>query len=240
MHRHLDRHLNEIVFTKCNDRTCCREWKSEEVLRHFNNSQVDVKFPAPTQSNQCVGHYKTFLQECTNQTKRYGHEGQPTAVADNLGSCKFGGKAYNFKSKTAKAKRMSVFHRRQTKVVSSTNYKCHMADCGRVFQSLSSLNRHKNKEGHTTRKNRKEAAGKKPNESKKRQRTLQDLLQGAEARNGLEEEKACAALECIISSDNSSEIDWIQCDTCGRWLHAICVGVEDSSEIEHFLCHSCE
>lgn len=27
MHRHLDRHLNEIVFTKCDDRTCCGEWR---------------------------------------------------------------------------------------------------------------------------------------------------------------------------------------------------------------------
>ena len=110
MHQHLDRHLNEIVFRKCEDRTFCGESRSEEILQHFNNSQLNVKFPAPTQSKECMGHYKTFLQECM------GHEGQPTAVADNLGSCQFGCKAYKFKLKTAKARHMSVFHWRQTKV----------------------------------------------------------------------------------------------------------------------------
>ena len=241
MHQHLDRHLNEIVFTKYENRTCCEEWRSKEILQHFDNSLLSVKFPAPTQSKECMGHYKTSLQECISETKRYGHEGQPTAVADNLGSCQLRCRAYHFKSKTAKARHISVFHRRQTKVAPGlTSYKCDVANCGGVFKSLSSLNRHKIKDGHTTRKNRKEPIGKKrtskqPGSSSKRQRTLQDML-----RNSMEEDQACAALECTITSYSSMEIDWIQCDRCDRWLHAICVGVKDPSEIDQYVCYSCE
>ena len=68
-----------------------------------------------------------------------------------------------------------------------TPYKCGAANCGRVFKSLSSLNRHKNKQGHTAKTNRKEPVGKKraseqPTGSSKLQRTLRDMLKGAEAR----------------------------------------------------------
>ena len=221
---------------------------SQVILQHFDNSLLTVKFPAPTQSKECMGHYKTFLQECTNETKRYGHEGQPTPVADNLlvKSCQLGCKAYNFKSKTAKARHISVFHRRPTKVASGlTPHKCDVANSGRVFKSLSSLNRHKNQQGHIARKNRKKSVGKKrtseqPGGSSKRQRTLQDMLRGAEARNSMEEDMACAALECIITSDSSIEIDWIQCDSCDCWLHTICVGVEDPGEIDQYVCYLCE
>ena len=159
-----------------------------------------MKFPAPTPSKERRGHYKTFLQECLNETKRYGHEGQPTAVADNLGSCQFGCKAYSFKSKTAKARHISVFHRRQSEVAPvSQIYKCNINECGKVFQSLSSLNRHKIKEAHTARLIQKETTGnkrgsKQPSKSRKRQRTLQELLRCGETRDaGDESEDACAA-----------------------------------------------
>ena len=53
--------------------------------------------------------------------------------------------------------------------------------------------------------------------------------------------RASAASECIISSDSNSKIDWIQCDSCDRWLHTICVGEEeDPSEIDHRVCYSCK
>ena len=148
MHQHLDRHLNEIVFTKCEDRACCGEWRSEETLQHFENSQLHVNFPSPTQSKNAWDTTKHFFK------------GVPTKQ-DGPGSCQFGCKAYNFKSKTAKARHMSVFHQHQVKVAPGlTPYKCDVAGCGRVFQSLSSLNQHKTR-AHTARKNRKETAGKK-------------------------------------------------------------------------------
>ena len=75
MHKHADRHLNEIIFTKCNNKTCCKTFRSEMVRDHFNGK---VKFPSPSISKN--GHYNTFFQECINQQKRYSDVGQPTAV----------------------------------------------------------------------------------------------------------------------------------------------------------------
>ena len=50
MFQHLDRHLNEIVFLKCDDRSCCSPWKSEELRKFLE------KFFAPSLGNYIEGH----------------------------------------------------------------------------------------------------------------------------------------------------------------------------------------
>lgn len=153
LHQHLDRHLNEIVFVKCNDLSCCKKWQSKGILQHFGGIQSNLKFPSPTLSKERKGHYNTFLQECLNESKRYGHDGQPSAAKENLGACSSGCKSYHFKSKTGKARQMSVFHRRQSVAVEQQSaFKCKVNFCGNVFSSLSTLNRHKSQVGHTARR----------------------------------------------------------------------------------------
>ena len=78
MFRHLDRHLNEIVFVKCKDKTCCKEWLSKDLYNHLN--QFKFRLPAPTKNKYHDGHHETFLQRCLNKEGKYGDEGQPTAT----------------------------------------------------------------------------------------------------------------------------------------------------------------
>ena len=40
-----DRHLNEVIFIKCNDKTCCKTFGSEMVCDHFNGKE---KLPSPS------------------------------------------------------------------------------------------------------------------------------------------------------------------------------------------------
>ena len=148
MHKHADRHLNEIIFTKCNDKTCCKTFRSEMVRDHFNGK---VKFPSPSISKN--GHYNTFFQECINQQKRYGDVGQPTAVEKQLGVCDFC-PSFAFKSKTEKEKHNGIFHRRQKLPARKPNdklFKCIFEGCAETFHSLVSLSRHQPAQKHRKR-----------------------------------------------------------------------------------------
>ena len=226
MHQHLDRHLNEIVFVKCEDLSCCKKWQSKDILQHFGGIQSNIKFPSPMLSKARKGHYNTFPQECLNESKRYGHDGQPSAPNKKLGTCPSGCKFYRFKSKTGKDRHTSVFHRRQSVAVETQQsaFKCKVNGCGKVFSSLSTLNHHKSQVGHTARrmksridqepsarqnvandslatKQKVKSTGK---VSRKRQRSSQELLRNANERNCDEREDPCGAIECIIACDFSA------------------------------------
>ena len=177
MHKHADRHLNEIIFTKCNDKTCCKTFRSEMVRDHFNGK---VKFPSPSISKN--GHYNTFFQECINQQKRYGDVGQPTGVEKQLGVCDFC-PSFAFKSKTEKEKHNSIFHRRQKLPARKPNvkvFKCLFEGCAETFQSQASLSRHQTAHKHRkrdqVRNQLQEKAKKRKGKQQKKQFTIADVL----------------------------------------------------------------
>lgn len=47
MHKDVDRHLNEVIFVKCADKTCCGDFHLLENV-DFLGSIDKVKFPSPT------------------------------------------------------------------------------------------------------------------------------------------------------------------------------------------------
>lgn len=40
-------------------------------------------------------------------------------------------------------------------------------------------------------------------------------------------------------SDDDGAIDWICCDGCNKWCHALCTGVCDIHESDDWLCLAC-
>ena len=141
MFRHLDRHLNEIVFVKCKDKTCCKEWLSKDLYNHLN--QFKFRLPAPTKNKYHDGHYETFFQRCLNKEGKYGDEGQPTATKAYWGNVT-NAKNYSVKSQTQKDRHNAMFHRRQKTAFREAEFDC--PECGKLFTSKSALNRHKKKE----------------------------------------------------------------------------------------------
>ena len=130
-----------------------------------------------------------------------------------------------------------MFHRRQ-KSTHPKDIKCTV--CSKMFSSLSCLSCHKKLEKHNKRSlsgNRNEAAkfkkGKKNN-----QRSINDMLRQAKAinheeRSDEEEEKECAAAECVIHFLENVVIIWVSCEICEEWFHSNCVpSLRDKSEDE--------
>ena len=87
-HSHIDRHLNEVIFVKCEDSSCCTAFRSKNVKEHFNGI---VKFVSP-----CCTTTTPFYRNTSTQINGCVDDGQPTAVANNLGRCP----AFSYKSKT--------------------------------------------------------------------------------------------------------------------------------------------
>ena len=144
-----------------------------------------------------------------------------------------------FKSKTAKQRHESVFHRRQKTISANTyDFKCNV--CNESFTSLSSLNRHKKAKQHTKREN---PAPIRPStkKTKKRQRTINAMLREqkeVESSSSEDEEGLCAATNCTVNNNrnNTGTIAWISCDICVRWFHNDCVLVgaaHTESQLEH-------
>ena len=97
---HMDRHLNEITFIRCRDRSCCSEWRSEK-LRNFLG-KTNYRLPAPAlKSKYLEGHYATFLEHSKSNFDTFGDEGQPTSTSKKLGSCDFC-PSYNLSQKLKK------------------------------------------------------------------------------------------------------------------------------------------
>ena len=97
MFQHVDRHLNELCFMRCNDKSCCSVWRSNSLKEYFGN--FDFQLFAPIFSTCRSGHFDTFLQCNVAATHVYGDAYQPTAVKNDLGKCDFC-PSYCFKSKT--------------------------------------------------------------------------------------------------------------------------------------------
>ena len=216
---------------------------------------------APTISTNCDGHYETFLKSCLTTEHKYGDWGQPSKTEKDLGECTKC-PMYSFSSKTEKKRHIGVFHRRQKdKADKPPNQKCNVCDA--AFGSLTSLNRHKKAENHTTRDlkrtstdtNRQELPSKKSR--KTQQRTLQDFMRQTQQKNirtnpdtdgdddDLNEE--CEAEKCLMNDERLDaaikQCIWLDCVTCSSWFHAYCVelGHLSPSELEgyDYVCAKC-
>ena len=55
MLRHVDRHHNEVVFKRCDDRSCCQPFRSERLR--------DISLFAPSPDAKRPGHFQTFLKK---------------------------------------------------------------------------------------------------------------------------------------------------------------------------------
>ena len=148
----MDRHKNEVVFVKCNNSSCCKEFRSNDFKEFLQKSSMKLR--APTPSTDKSGHYKTFLEECVNENPQFGDYGQPTSAEKELGACERC-PGYKFMSTTEKQRHYSLFHRRQTGPISNEKiFECQFNNCNQHFGSASALNRHKIYAMHTARQNR--------------------------------------------------------------------------------------
>ena len=84
MFKHIDRHANEVVFVRCEDRICCSRWRSDETMMFLQ--KFNGRLFAPTLSSE-TGRYNTFLQSYSSRQHEHGDPGQPTTVQKNLGKC---------------------------------------------------------------------------------------------------------------------------------------------------------
>ena len=138
MFEHIDRHANETTFVKCQDRSCCEEWKSphlKDFLSKFGMKLFDLS------TTVTLGHYDTFLQSCLKKENVYGSSGQLSYETNYLRRCNFC-PSYHFKSKTGKRAQPNP-----------KNFMC--AICQATYSSLSSLNRHKKNKTYKKRPRRK-------------------------------------------------------------------------------------
>ena len=87
-----------------------------------------------------------------NEKKKCGHVGQPSSQENDLGKCDHCA-SYYFKSKTEKQRHLSVYHRgrKGNQTVNTKNYACDIFSCGKVFNSLTSLNLYKKQAKHIKR-----------------------------------------------------------------------------------------
>ena len=135
MFQHMDRHLNEVSFLKCDDNNC----SFKEFLQSLK---------APTTSLNRDVHYKTFLEEEINPNPQYRSKGQPS-LDNQLGACEFCPN-YSFTSKTEKSRHIGMFHRRRKKPVTNVKpYPC--ITCERRFSSQLSLSCHQKNANHMAR-----------------------------------------------------------------------------------------
>lgn len=243
--KHIDRHLNEIIFVKCEDNSCCTDFRSEKIKEHF---QGVVRFPSPSESKEYRGRFNTFLQEQLNPEKRFGDKGQPSAE-NELGQCAYC-PAFSFKSKTEKDRHLGMFHRRQRldARASEKAFKCNYDGCGRTFGSQPSLSRHQTSSKHRKRDQSQEGQ-RAPQKKTKMLFTIADAFRKADGRKRKkivpEEEEPCAADDCKVKDDdNGNDVDWIECGKCGAWFHQKCVdlGTMTKEELQNFdfLCVKCE
>ena len=195
----IDRHANQVIFTKCEDRSCCQEWRSTSLQEFLLNFKMLLFAPSITTT---CDHYDTFLQSCMKSKHNLGSTGQPSSDEGDLGKCEICTN-YWFLSKTEKARHKSLFHRRQK--LQQPKPRTHSCDvCEASFSNLSSLNRHKKGKQHTSRDQRKrqqpnDASGRKKRKTKAR--TIQDMLRAnrdVTSSDDESDEEACSAPTCCI------------------------------------------
>ena len=98
MHEHMDTYLNEVIFVKCSNKTCCGDFHLQEIVEFFGGIDK-VKFPSQTLSEDRKSHCTTLLEETVNENKKYGHVRQPSSQENDLGKCDHCTSCY-FKCKT--------------------------------------------------------------------------------------------------------------------------------------------
>ena len=132
MHGHMDRHLNEVVFVKCENRSCYDKFRSKVTIEMLG---AERRLPSPSPNRNLKGHYSTFLQEIFNEEKIFDNEGQPTAMEKNLGRCNFC-PDFSFKSATERTRHQSMFHARQKQSADKEwKFHCPFAGCQLSFAS---------------------------------------------------------------------------------------------------------
>ena len=67
MHQHIDRHLNEVIFIKCNDRSCCSEFRCEGAKDFLGE---EMRFSSPSESVLYKGHFKEQMMVSQTQRKK--------------------------------------------------------------------------------------------------------------------------------------------------------------------------
>ena len=144
MFNHLDPHLNEIAFVRCQDLTCYSEWRSSSVKESL--AKNEYRLPAPNMSKQYEGNYETYLHSLSESSLGFDHSLQPSVKIASLGKCEICPSFY-FKLKTGKVRHVAMFHRRQKRAHPK---KISSDTCGQMFSSMSCLNRHLKSAKHDT------------------------------------------------------------------------------------------
>ena len=159
MLRHIDRHANEVIFMKCSDPSCCKEWEAKDVYRFL--CKQGLRLPAPKMSKTHPGHYMTFMEvsALSKEETVNGDSGKSSVEKANLGKCNLC-PAYCYSSKTDMQRHHKIMHRGAKdnregqptkKAVADCSFACPVAECGESFSSQSALQRHRQKVGHTKR-----------------------------------------------------------------------------------------
>ena len=245
MFLHIDRHLNEIIFVKCNDKSCCGDFRADRVKEYFGGK---VEFPSPSFSKVYKEHYNTFLQESLNKDTKKGDYGQPTAERKQLGQCDIC-PAFSFKSTTEKQRHMSMFHRYKPNLpVKEKIHICKFEGCNKSFASQPSLSRHQKENFHRARdvgnskieKQQKKRKGVSINEALRKASGKRKRDQDDENEKG---DEGCSAAFCVPDSTSSKQEMWVSCGICLEWFHSRCVGLGEKTEAElneqDFFCDKC-
>ena len=242
---HMDRHLNEIVFVKCKDKRCRKPYHATEVPEFMTKNIGRLNAPSVSSSHE--GRFRTFLQECVAEQKRFGDAGQPLAQKNDLGACPHC-PHFAFKSKTEKTRHMGMFHRRKILNLNAdknASFTCNFKDCGKTFSSQPTLSRHQTALNH---RNRDIQQKEKPKKAKKRKNfTIADAMRQVSSKRrhdaDNETDEPCASDDCAIEQGRNRKIRWVQCDYCDSWYHTCCVGVDDKTDADLddfcFVCSIC-
>ena len=94
--RHRDRHVNEIVFVKCNDKWCFSNWKYQTFSEFLRICKM--RLIALTLSATYERHGNTFPQFCIDDCHEFGDGGQRPVKIKNFVKCPKC-PAYHFKYK---------------------------------------------------------------------------------------------------------------------------------------------
>lgn len=101
-----NRHHNEIVFIKCKDKSCCADFRSQELFDILKSWVFKVL--AATLDETCQNHYNTFIQESSAEKKLLGDDGQPSVLKTDVRSFEHC-KSYGLTSNTEKQRQRLYF-----------------------------------------------------------------------------------------------------------------------------------
>ena len=124
--------------------------------------------------------------------------------------------------------------------------------CKKQFTSLTSLNRHKTKEGHNAPKTAALLVSSEPPKKwrrKTKQPTINEILRQYQSHVDLEDDidsnegTPCSAANCRINSLDNVVVNWVSCESCYRWYHSVCIDLADKSESKlsemNYVCNKC-